>query len=122
MTVAHSSTDTEYMALSDASYEAIAQIQFFQELSIPSQPILILADSQTAIDIVDGTVINYMKAKYIDIKYHTLRHYLQEEKVLVSYIPRSDNVTDLFAKALTPPTHQCLVDCMDMRNIQDILE
>ena len=71
-TVAHSSTDAEYMALLDASREAIARIQFFQELGIPSQPILILADSQTAIDIVDGMAINYTKAKHIDIKYHAL--------------------------------------------------
>jgi hypothetical protein len=121
-TVAHSSTDAEYMALLNASREAIARIQFFQELSIPLQPILILADSQTAIDIADGTAINYTKAKHIDIKYHALQHYIQEENVLVSHIPGSDNIADLFTKALAPPTHQRLVDCMGMRNIQDILE
>ena len=110
------------MALSDASCEAIARIQFFQELSIPSQPILILADSQTAIDIADGTAINYTKAKHIDIKYHAIRHYIQEEKVLVSHIPGSDNIADLFTKALTPQTHRRFVDCMGIRNIQDILE
>ena len=50
-TVAHSSTDAEYMAISDASREAIARIQFFQELGIPSATILILADSNTALDL-----------------------------------------------------------------------
>lgn len=37
-TVAHSSTAAEYMALFDASREAIARIQFFQELTIPPAP------------------------------------------------------------------------------------
>lgn len=79
-TVAYSSTDAEYMALADAAREAIARIQFFQELNIPSAPVLILADSQTAIDIVDGTAINHIKTKHIDIRYHALRHYIQETK------------------------------------------
>ena len=38
-TIAHSSTDSEYMTISDASREVIARIQFFQELGIPSAPI-----------------------------------------------------------------------------------
>ena len=55
----------EYMALSDTSREAIARIEFFQELHIPSAPVLILADSHTAIDIADGTAINHTKTKHI---------------------------------------------------------
>jgi hypothetical protein len=121
-TVAHSSTDAEYMALSDASREAIARIQFFQELKIPSAPVLILADSQTAIDIADGTAVNHTKAKHINIRYYALRHYIQEDKVIVSHIPGSDNIADLFTKALSRQTHQRLVNCMGMRNIQDIIE
>jgi hypothetical protein len=54
----------EDMALSDTSCEAIARIEFFQELHIPSVPVLILADSQTAIDIADGTAINHTKTKH----------------------------------------------------------
>ena len=121
-TVAHSSTDAEYMALSDASREAIARIQFFQELNIPSAPVLILADSQTAIDVADGSAINHTKTKHIDIRYHALRHYIQDDKVLVSHIPRADNIADLFTKALPRQKHERLVDCMSMRNIEDILQ
>jgi hypothetical protein len=121
-TVVHSSTDAEYMTLSDASREAIARIQFFEELNLPSAPILILADSQVAIDIADGSAVNHTKTKHIDIRYHALRHYIQEDKVLVNHIPGSDNIADLFTKALPRSTHECLVDCMGMRNIEEILE
>ena len=105
-TVAHSSTDAEYMAISDTSREAIARIQFFQELGFPSEPILILADSQTAIDIVDGMAVNHRKVKHIDIKYHAIRHYIQEERVMVNHIPSSENIVDLYTKALGPQKHQ----------------
>ena len=110
-------TDAEYMAISDASREAIARIQFFQELSIPSTPILILADSETALDIANGRAINHRKAKHIDIKYHAIRHYIQEEKVMVNHIPSSENIADLFTKALGPQKHQHLVDYMGMTKL-----
>ena len=47
-TVAFSSMESEYMALSDAAREAIARKQFFQELQIPSaiRPVPLLTDSQ----------------------------------------------------------------------------
>jgi hypothetical protein len=87
--VAHSSTDSEYMALSDASREALARIQFFQ-LNISAAPVLILADSNTALDIANVEAVNYRKSKHIDIKYH----YIQEEKVIVDHIPSSENIAD----------------------------
>ena len=120
-TVAHSSTDAEYMAISDASREAIARIQFFQELGIPSAPILILADSNTALDIAKGEAMNYRKAKHIDIKYHAIRHYIQE-KIVVNHLPSSENIADLFTKALGPQKHQQLVDYMGMQNSYEVME
>jgi hypothetical protein len=44
-TVSNSTMPSEYMALSDASREAVARVQFFQELNISSMPLLILYDS-----------------------------------------------------------------------------
>jgi len=66
------------------------------------------------IDIADGTVINHAKTKHIDIRYHTLRHYIQEDQVILSHIPGADNIADLFTKALPRPKHECLVDYMGM--------
>ena len=84
--------------------------------------ILILADSQTALEIVDGMAVNHRKAKHIDIKYHAIHHYIQEERVMVNHIPSSENITDLFTKALGPQKHQRLVEYMGMRNFHDVLE
>ena len=84
--------------------------------------ILILVDSQTALEIADGTAVNHRKAKHIDIKYHAIRHYIQEEWVMVNHIPSSENITDLFTKALGPQKHQWLVEYMGMRNFHDVLE
>jgi hypothetical protein len=110
------------MAILDAPREAITRIQFFQGLNIPSAPILILADSNMALDIANGDAINHRKVKHIDIKYHAIRHYIQEEKVTVFHIPSSENIADLFTKALGPQRHQQLVDYMGLRNFHEVLE
>src|SRR5947207_6154250 len=105
-TITHSSIDAEYITISDASREVIIRIQFFQELNIPSKPILIVADSETTLDIASDTTVNHRKVKHIDIKYHAIRHYIQEKKVIVNHIPSSENIVDLFTKALESQKHQ----------------
>src|SRR5947199_10689875 len=54
-TVAHSTMEAEYMALSDASREALARKQFGQELKVrsSSSPITILSDNQSALEIAE---------------------------------------------------------------------
>ena len=73
-------------------------------------------------DIANGGSINHRKAKYIDIKYHAIRHYIQEEKVVVNHIPSSENIADLFTKALGPQKHQYLVDYMGIQNFHDVMD
>lgn len=68
--------NVKYITLSNALRKAIAKIQFFQELKISIAFVLILVDNQIAIDIANGTVINYTKAKHINIRYYAFRHYI----------------------------------------------
>ena len=66
--------ESEYIALSDTTCEAITQKQFFQELQIPSaiRHVPLLTDSQTALDISDNPA-KYRQAKHIDVRYHAVR-------------------------------------------------
>ena len=104
--ITHSSTDSKYMTISNISRKIIARIQFFQELNIPSTSILILINNNIILNIVKNDAINHCKAKYIDIKYHIIHHYIQEEKVMIDHISSSENITDLFTKALRSQKHQ----------------
>jgi hypothetical protein len=113
--------EAEYMALSDASREAIARKQFFQELKIPSSfmPVTILSDNQSALEIAENPA-NYRKAKHIDIRYHAIRHYLRNGKIDVDYIPSEAQAADIFTKALGPLQHQRCVELLGLRNTYDI--
>ena len=114
--------EAEYMALSDASREAIARAQLFEELGIPSSPILILSNSETALDVANGTAMNHRKMKHIDIRYHAIRHFIQEDKVQVNHISNEYQPADLCIKALGLQLHQRFLELMDMKNSYEILE
>ena len=58
------------------------------------------------LDIMNDMMINYRKTKYIDIKYHVIRHYIQKERIMINHIPNSENITDLFTKTLESLKHQ----------------
>src|SRR5438045_5819713 len=116
-TVAFSTMEAEYMALSDAAREALARRQLFEELRIPSasKPVTILTDSQTALDISENPA-NYRQAKHIDIRYHAVRHYIRDRKIEIDYIPSNYQSADIFTKALGPSKHHRFCQTLGLRN------
>ena len=52
-------------------------------------PPLIFSDCRGALDICDNRT-NYHKAKLIDIRYHFIRHVLQEAKISIDHIPGTE--------------------------------
>ena len=120
-TVAFSSMESEYMALSDAAREALARKQHFCELQIPSgqKPVTILSDSQSALDICENPA-RYRQAKHIDVRYHEIRHSIHDFKINVDFIPSEHQPADLFTKALGPTKHQRFCQLIGLRNSYDI--
>ena len=109
------------MALSDVAREAITRKQFFQELSVQSssKPITILSDSQSALEIAENPA-KYRYAKHIDIKYHAIQHYIQNNKIEIDYIPTQAQPADVLTKALQPIKHQCCIELMGLQNIYNV--
>jgi hypothetical protein len=67
-----STMKSEYMAISDASREAIAKTQFYTDPDTFSSFIpLILTDSQSALALI-GAATNYQRPKHIDIRYNCI--------------------------------------------------
>jgi len=108
------------MALSDASREDVPRAKFFQELNIPSMPVVVLSDNEAALDFADGTTTNYQRSKHIHIRYHQVRHFVQQGKVEVSHIASEYQIADIFTKALGPQRHQLLIRLMAMRNLDNL--
>src|SRR5271154_2819160 len=107
-----STMEAEYMALSDASREAIARTHLYNDLDLSTtSPPLLLSDSQSALALT-GDPTNYQRSKHIDIRYHFIRDVLQKDQISVDYIPSADQPADILTKALGPIPHQHCVDGM----------
>jgi len=96
-----SSTEAEYMAMSEAAQEAVYLrniLEFFQP-GINRSPTVVLCDSKGARDLARNPTA-HKRTKHIDIRYHYVRHVLQEGKVKWVSIASTRNVADAFTKSL----------------------
>ena len=100
-TVALSSCEAEYMALTAATQEAIFLSNLAEEFGIVTDsPTRIFGDNQGSIALVKNPV-NHEKTKHIDIKHHFVREKFSEGIIDIMYIPTSDNIADLMTKPAT---------------------
>ena len=99
---------------------ALARKQFGQELKVysSSSPITILSDNQSALNIAENPV-NYCKAKYIDIQYHAIHYYLQNELITVDYMSTNEQAADIFTKPLGPLQHNQCMKLLGLRNLYE---
>ena len=103
----------EYMALSDASREAIARSQLYHELTLNLPPATVLSDNNGALDITEDPT-NYQRVKHIDIRYHFVRHALHSNQIAIDHIPSTENPADILTKALDFQRHQHLVERLNL--------
>ena len=115
-TVANSTTVAEYMALSDAAREAEARSQLFNELGYKLTSLL-LSDSQSALKIAEEPS-QYKRIKHVDIRYHYIRHLLNNSQVNIDYVPGTENPADALTKALSPVKHH---HCLDIMGFEELI-
>lgn len=104
-TVALSSTEEEYLGLTDATKEALHLRQFTKELGCNiTTPITIFNDNQGAA-FLSKNPIYYAKSKYIDIRCHFIREVLSKGKIDIKYLSTDLMPADMLRKALNPSRH-----------------
>jgi hypothetical protein len=98
-TVALSTTEAEYMALSAASQEAIWLKQLEDEFFNSCKPVNIFCDNQSAIKLVENNGYS-ARSKHIDIRHHFVREKFVEKKISINYVNTEENVSDALTKPL----------------------
>jgi hypothetical protein len=98
-TVAHSSTEAKYMALSDCSHQVSWIHTIFLELGMRLGPIPIYADNQGSI-FIGSNPVQEIHTKHIDVKYHYVRECIADKKIVLYHVPTEDNTADIFTKNL----------------------
>ena len=98
-----SSTEAEYVAETHASKEAVWLKRFVKEITgQKAEPLTIKADNQGAIALAKDNKF-HARTKHIDLRYHFIREAVEQGKVKMEYIPMSENVANIFTKALAKP-------------------
>ena len=99
-TVAKSSTEAEYVALSIASQEVIWLRRLLSDLRVDmSAATEMMEDNRGAIDLSKNPK-NHGRTKHIDVSYHFTRERIASKEIKVNYVPSAANLADVMTKPL----------------------
>ena len=97
-----SSTESEYVALTHASKEAIwlhkllNKLAFIYPISLPTT---LHCDNQGAIELSKDSKF-HARTKHIDVHFHFVRQTVAQGHITIEYCPTDDMVADIFTKSL----------------------
>ena len=104
--VAMSSTDAEYVALSEAGHEACWLRSLYQELGYDqAKPTQIRCDNNGAITMACNPQF-HKQAKHIDIRWHWICNLVEEETIDVQSCRDPEQTADILTKVLAHPKHK----------------
>ena len=101
--VARSTSEAEYMALSDCAQELIWIRRFMDELKETQvRPTTIYEDNQGCIA-MSYNPVDHRRSKHIHVRYHFLRELIQANELTVVYCPTEEMIADILNKPLPGP-------------------
>lgn len=99
-TVALSTAEAEYVALSSAAQECVWMRRLVAELgNPPGGPTIILEDNQSSIAMAKNPQF-HGRAKHIDIKHHFIREQVSAGSIELKYCPTQEMLADVLTKGL----------------------
>ncbi|KAG8479376.1 hypothetical protein CXB51_029148 [Gossypium anomalum] len=109
-TIALSTTEANYMAITKACKEAIWLKGLFSELNEDLQISIVFCDSQSVIFLTKDQMF-HERTKHIDVRYHFIRDIIARGDIVVSKISTHENPADMMTKSL-PITN--FEHCLDL--------
>lgn len=117
-TVALSTAEAEYVALSTATQEAIWLRRLLADMGEPPEgPTEIYEDNQGAISMAKNPV-GHARTKHIDIRYHFVRERVQDGAITLKYIGTDEMVADILTKPLPKHRFEKLVTKLGMKTVK----
>ncbi|KAG8490975.1 hypothetical protein CXB51_014094 [Gossypium anomalum] len=112
-TVALSTTEAEYMAITEACKEAIWLKGLFSELNEDLQISTVFCDSQNAIFLKKDQMF-HERTKHIDVRYHFVCDVIARGDIVVSKISTHENPADMMTKSLPITKFE---HCLDLAGV-----
>ncbi|GKV22644.1 hypothetical protein SLEP1_g32496 [Rubroshorea leprosula] len=96
-TVALSTTEAEYMAITEAVKEALWLKGLVSDLRVEQNEMMVFCDSQSAIHLTKNTMY-HERTKHIQVRYHFVREVISNGDVLVEKISTDQNPANMMTK------------------------
>ena len=109
-----STTEAEYMALTEAAKEAIWLRRLASDLGLQQNSMAVQCDSQSAICLAKNQVF-HARTKHIEVRYHRIRDWLNSGEVEVKKVHTDENASDFMTK---PVTAEKFKHCLDLLNLK----
>lgn len=98
--VALSSTEAEFVALSEACKEAVWIRRILADFGLPlNEPTTIFEDNQSCLKLIEEEKLS-SKSKHIDTRFHFVKDYVEKGLVKCVYCPTGEMIADLLTKPL----------------------
>ena len=115
--VSRSSAESEYGAMVQSAYEIIWIRQLLEEIGFKSSlPAKLWCDNQAALHIASNPVF-HERTKHIEIDCHFIREKIQQGVISTEHVKTSEQLGDIFTKALNGPRVDYLCNKLGMINI-----
>ena len=118
--VSLSSTEAEYVAISEVAMEILYVAGILQFLGVPlTYPITVNVDNIGAVYLSKNATTG-SRTKHIDTRYHFVREYIEDGIVKVQFVRSEDNHADIFTKNLNTETFGRHCDAIGMCDQNDV--
>ena len=117
-TVALSTAEAEYVALSAATQEAIWLRRLLTDVGESLEdPVVINEDNQGAIAMAKNPV-GHARTKHIDIRYHFVCEGVQNGAIILKYVATDEMIADILTKPLPKHPFEKLVMELGMKTVK----
>ena len=100
-----SSSEAEFVALSEAAKEIKFVVQILQSMKIPVRiPVVVRVDNVGAIFMTEN-VTTSNRTRHVDIRYHFVREFVEDGFIKIIFVKTADNDADIFTKNVNGETY-----------------
>ena len=103
-TVSTSTTESEYIAVSESAKEAVWLRGMLGELGYRQGRTQLNGDNQGSIALANKPAI-HSRTKHIDIRYHLIRELIENKTISLGYVESANQKADVLTKPLAKPRH-----------------
>jgi hypothetical protein len=113
-TVALSTVEAEYIALSRATQQAVWLMSFLSEVDLKQEgPVEMMGDNFGSVCLTENSK-RHALVKHIAMRHHYVREKVASKEVKVVRIRSGENVADIFTKALNGTIHSKMVSILGL--------